>query len=47
MSKALRNIGTSLRNPTVQKIMAWVLPLIFGWILSKIDTKPSDNSKKK
>ncbi len=43
MSKALRNIGTSLRNPAVQKILAWALPLV----LSKIDTKPKDGTKKK
>jgi hypothetical protein len=47
MSKTLRNVGTSLKNPTVQKILAWVLPLIFGWILSKLDTKPKDDNRKK
>ena len=46
MSKVLRNVGTSLKNPTVQKILAWVLPLVFGWILSKLDTKPNDTKKK-
>ncbi len=46
MSKTLRNIGTSLKNPTVQKVLAWALPLIFGWILSKMDTKPKDGTKK-
>ncbi len=47
MSKTLRNIGTSLKNPAVQKVLAWALPLIFGWILSKMDTKPKDGAKKK
>lgn len=36
----LQKAGTLLRDPRVQRILAWLLPIIFGWILSKLDTKP-------
>ncbi|HRC28427.1 MAG TPA: hypothetical protein PKV96_03500 [Candidatus Saccharimonas sp.] len=41
MAKPTQTIGSMLRSPTVQKLLAYVLPLLFGWILSKLDTKPN------
>jgi hypothetical protein len=46
MSKTTRSIGTLLRNPMVQRVLAWGLPIVVGWILSKFD-KPSTTGKKK
>lgn len=43
----IQKIGTFLRNPTVQKVLAWALPLVFGWILSKLDTKSVDEKGNK
>ena len=40
MNKSVQKLGTALRNPTVQRILAWGLPVLFGWILSKLDKKP-------
>ncbi len=44
---SIQKVGTALRNPTVQRLLAWVLPILFGWILSKFDTKPVDEKGKK
>lgn len=43
----VQKIGTALRNPRVQQLLAWILPLLFGWILSRLDTKPVDENGKK
>ena len=43
----VQRIGALLRNPRVQQVLAWALPLIFGWILSKLDTKPRGKEGKK
>ncbi|QQS21693.1 hypothetical protein IPM09_04210 [Candidatus Saccharibacteria bacterium] len=45
MAKPTQTIGSMLRSPTVQKLLAYVLPLLFGWILSKLDQKPTNNKK--
>jgi hypothetical protein len=42
-----QKIRTTLRNPTVQKLLAWGLPMLFGWILSKLDNKSDDQTRKK
>lgn len=39
-------IARLLRNPTVQRILAWAAPLIIGWILSKLDKKAEQDQKK-
>lgn len=39
-----------LRNPLVQKVLAWAAPLVIGWVLSKLDKKADSStsrSKKK
>jgi hypothetical protein len=41
----VQKIGAALRNPRVQQILAWGLPIVFGWVLSKLDTKPTDKKK--
>lgn len=43
----VQKVGTALRNPTIQKILAWVLPIVFGWVLSKIDKSSANNKTKK
>lgn len=42
----VQKVGTALRNPTVQKVLAWLLPIVLGWALSKFD-KAADASSKK
>jgi hypothetical protein len=45
----VQKIGAFLRNPRVQQFLAWALPVLLGWIMSKLDTKPvgEDGKKKK
>ncbi|MCA0228239.1 hypothetical protein LCH21_02180 [Patescibacteria group bacterium] len=37
----VQKIGSLLRNPRVQQFLAWALPVLVGWVLSKLDTKPT------
>jgi hypothetical protein len=46
-SSRIQKVGALLRNPTVQKVLAWALPLLFGWILSKLETKSTDKNTTK
>jgi hypothetical protein len=40
MAKSLQRASSLLRNPMFQRVLAWVLPIIFGWILTKLNTDP-------
>lgn len=42
----VQKIGSLLRNPTVQRLLAWILPIVFGWILSKLDRSAANKNKK-
>ncbi|MCA9336220.1 MAG: hypothetical protein KDA17_04905 [Candidatus Saccharibacteria bacterium] len=46
-NSTVQKFGAMLRNPRVQQFLAWALPILLGWVLSKLDTKSTSRGKKK
>lgn len=41
----VRKLLRLLQNPAVQKLVAWLAPLVIAWILSRLDKKAEKQSR--